>query len=258
MTMSEPVYLLRDVRKVRSKSGTTFVLHIPELILFRGAFVSVVGPSGCGKSTLLDLLALVLAPSSAHEFFIYVRTEGKNTGYSVPTLSDHQAAALRRGGIGYILQNGGLLPFLTVRENILLSRSLSGSQTSIQEFSQLIAVLGLEDQLAKKPQYLSGGQRQRVAIARALVHNPAIVLADEPTAAVDRTTAEDIRDELCLLARERGAAVVMVSHDRALVSPVSDMQVQFTLERHAPQYIEATACCITKPVKHSEPSCGQR
>ncbi len=229
--MNKPVYKILDIKKKRTKGGVSFTLHIPELVINRGEFVSVVGPSGCGKSTLLDILALVLQPSSASCFTMNVSLENTFQDYDISSLSENNAARIRRRGIGYVLQNGGLLPFLSVRENIMIPAQLNGMQITPQAFDSLIAVLGLKDQLPKKPQHLSGGQRQRVAVARALIHKPTIILADEPTAAVDYPTAIDVRDELRNLAHEAGSAVVMITHDYSLVKNISDVEVQFKLTR---------------------------
>jgi len=231
--VGESVYCLRGVEKTRSKGGVSFTLRIPELDIRRGQFCSVVGPSGCGKSTLLDLLALVLQPTRADSFRLHLGS-GANRDCNLAGLAENRAARIRRSHIGYVLQSGGLLSFLTVRENILLTAGISGVRVSPREFDALIEVLGLADQLNKKPQHLSGGQRQRVAVARALIHRPTIILADEPTAAVDYPTALDIRDELHGLAREMGAAVVMVTHDRSLVEEIADAQVGFTVSRTSP------------------------
>jgi len=229
--MNEPVYKLRDVEKIRTKGGVSFTLRVPELVIYRGEFLSVVGPSGCGKSTLLDLLALVLEPTSSSCFSISVNFDGTAEACDIPSLSENSAARIRRKNIGYVLQNGGLLPFLNVLENIMITVKISGTHVVQKEFDTLVGVLGLEDQLNKKPQHLSGGQRQRVAVARALIHRPSIILADEPTAAVDYPTALDIRDELKDLAHEVGSAVVMVTHDQSLVKDISDSEVQFEVTR---------------------------
>lgn len=228
-----PVYKLRDVVKTRTKGGVSFTLLVPELAISGGEFISVVGPSGCGKSTLLDLLALVLEPSASSCFEISATLNGQLKTWAIPNLSQNSSARIRRKNIGYVLQNGGLLPFLSVRENIMVAAEISGTKVTPHDFATLISALGLEDQLGKKPQFLSGGQRQRVAVARALIHRPAIILADEPTAAVDYPTALDIRDELKSLAHKAGSAVVMVTHDYSLVRDISDSEVQFEVIRKA-------------------------
>ncbi len=238
--MAEIVYELRQVEKKRTKGGVTFLLRVPELTVYQGEFLAVVGPSGCGKSTLLDLLALVLAPTSLSLFDICVNLSGGIKRYRLDMLSENAMARIRGQHIGYVLQNGGLLPFLNVRENIRLTADISHVQVETDEFDGLISRLGLGDQLEKKPQHLSGGQRQRVAVARALIHRPAIVLADEPTAAVDYPTALDIRDELKELARAVGSAVVMVTHDQSLIEDIADAEVHFDVQRLTSVETQAT------------------
>jgi putative ABC transport system ATP-binding protein len=244
--MNEPVYRLREVEKIRTKGGASFTLRVPELLIHKGEFLSVVGPSGCGKSTLLDLLALVLNPTNSSCFTIDARNKITSERFDIPSLSENHAAWIRRKNIGYVLQSGGLFPFLTVRENIMLTAEISGKSIDSQAFGNLVDVLGLGDQLNKKPQYLSGGQRQRVAVARALIHQPSIILADEPTAAVDYPTALDIRDELKTLAHEVGSAVVMVTHDRSLVKDISDSEVRFEVVRKSLNDTLATTFVINK------------
>ncbi|MFP7754362.1 ABC transporter ATP-binding protein [Thermodesulfobacteriota bacterium B35] len=232
--MTEVIYRLREVGKERSKGGVSFVLNVPELTVHRGEFIAVVGASGCGKSTLLDMLALVLAPTSLSSFTIRARLGGERKAWKREELSDNDLARIRRSAIGYVLQHGGLLPFLSVRDNILLTAAISGATLDEDRFGHLVARLGLGDQMGKKPQHLSGGQRQRAAVARALVHRPVIILADEPTAAVDHPTALEIRDELRELASQAGSAVVMVTHDRSLVAGIADAEVHFSLQRLSP------------------------
>lgn len=239
MHVQAPVYHLHNVVKSRSKGGVTFTLKVPDLKIYPGEFWAVVGPSGCGKSTLLDMLALVLGPSSADTFTIRLEDVKKMTLKAVVGLSRNDAATIRKRTIGYVLQNGGLLPFLSVRENILITAELSGRKLLQGELEKLVDSLGLQDQLDKKPQHLSGGQRQRVAVARALIHRPAIILADEPTAAVDQPTARDVRDELKMLAHRAGSAVVMVTHDRSLTEGVTDAQVDFSVTRNSMYETEA-------------------
>ncbi len=232
--MPDAIYHLRAVRKERSKGGVSFVLDIPELAVHPGEFLAVVGASGCGKSTLLDMLALVLAPTSLETFTVTATLDGERQTLAREELSDNDLARIRRSAIGYVLQHGGLLPFLDVRDNILLTAAISGAEVDGGRFDRLVTRLGLGDQLTKKPQHLSGGQRQRAAVARALIHRPDIVLADEPTAAVDYPTALEIRDELKELAHQAGSAVVMVTHDRSLLSGIADAEVHFSVQRVSP------------------------
>ncbi|MBM9519417.1 ATP-binding cassette domain-containing protein [Desulforhopalus vacuolatus] len=223
-------YRLKGVSRRREKGGIIFELEIPELIIRHGDFIAVTGPSGCGKSTLLDILGLILQPD-CNQTFTLRRSGDPNVWDDIATLGEARLADLRKAKIGYVLQNGGLLPFLTVRENIELPARLNRLKNTRGRAAELAGKLGITEQLDKKPAQLSGGQRQRAAIARGLVHGPAIVLADEPTAAVDQINAVDIRNQFSDLARQQQVAVLMVTHDKKLVLPVINRLLTFTTEK---------------------------
>ena len=220
------VYRLREVVKSRAKGGSAFELCVPSLDIGRGEFVAIVGASGCGKSTLLDMLGLVLSPSQCGEFSL--RVAGQS--HSLMELGEASLAGLRRAHLGYVLQTGGLLPFLTVGNNVHLPCRLNAQRGGQLQVKTLLERLKIGDQAHKKPQFLSGGQRQRAAIARALAHHPPVVLADEPTAAVDKFTALEIRDQFKELTASLGITLVMVTHDEALVRPVADRILTFQVE----------------------------
>ncbi len=225
------VFELNNISISREKGGVTFRLEIPNLIIYSGEFIGVIGASGCGKSTFLDILGLILSVDSAEEFQLSVKRNDTRYSQEILSLSDEQLADIRRENIGYILQSGGLLPFLNVEDNILLSQKLNNREVDLQSFDKLVSLLGIQEQINKKPQYLSGGQRQRVAIARALIHNPEIILADEPTASVDKPTAIEIRDQLKKLAKAYGSSVLMVTHDIEMVEGHSDRLFTFSIEK---------------------------
>ncbi|MGE4293851.1 MAG: ABC transporter ATP-binding protein [Desulfovibrio sp.] len=246
------VYRLLDVCKLREKGGVSFELRIPEFTVRRGEFIAVVGPSGCGKSTLLDMLGLVLKPSEAREFAF--RCGGENELVSLAGLKERRLAEVRRSCIGYVLQSGGLLPFLSVRENILLPCRLN-DQRGAETVAALAARLGIADQLGKKPQHLSGGQRQRVAIARALAHRPPFVLADEPTAAVDKLTAEEIQKQFKEISRQLGVTLVLVTHDLGLARSGADRIFSFRIRRDGPERTVSTL--VEKGVTAGERATGR-
>jgi len=183
-----------------------------------GVCVALTGASGSGKSTMLDLLGLVLRPDAAARF--QIRT-ANGVDIDIAELWRRDAgdalAAIRARLIGYVLQTGGLLPFLTAAENITLSPRLLGMRAEPRLLDQLIDLLALRRLLAKKPQALSIGERQRVAIARALAHRPQLLLADEPTAALDPHHAVEVMQLLLALVRDLGITAVIVSHDWELV-----------------------------------------
>ncbi|MDQ6810468.1 MAG: ABC transporter ATP-binding protein, partial [Actinomycetota bacterium] len=178
--------------------------HGLSLSIPAGGSIAIVGPSGCGKSTLLGLLGALDVPTSGRV------TIGE---VEVSALSERERAAVRRSDFGFVFQADNLQPFLTVSENVVLQCALGGDREGGSRARALLADLGLGDLLERLPSQLSGGQRQRVAVARALVHEPGIVLADEPTGALDTRTSGRVVD-LLLAARERlGCTVVVVTHD---------------------------------------------
>lgn len=223
------MYRLEDVCKHRAQGGSAFELRVPSLEVHPGEMIALVGESGCGKSTLLDLLALVLRPTSSGVFRFTEPNSGEVVDAAKLWSAGHEEtlARLRRTHMGYVLQTGGLLPFLNVRRNIELSARVSGREP--QAVGELAAQLGIGNCLERMPTALSIGQRQRVAIARAVAHGPALVLADEPTAAVDKQRGALIMEQLALLARQQGTAVVVVTHDRPLVEPWMDRGYGFAV-----------------------------
>jgi len=221
---------LQNLVKIREKGDTFFTLKVDKFHVYKGEFVGIFGPSGCGKSTFLDILGLILSVNEAENFSLNVN--GKMP-IKIMELNDAKLAIIRRRHIGYILQSGGLLPFLSVKNNILLSGRLNNLTIPEETFFTLVEQLGIRDQINKKPQHLSGGQRQRVAIARALIHKPALILADEPTASVDRPTALEIRDQFKTLAKENNLTVLMVSHDTEMLKDNCDRIFTFIVKKAA-------------------------
>ncbi|MBK8906866.1 MAG: ATP-binding cassette domain-containing protein [Rhodospirillales bacterium] len=217
--MTEPpvVLALRQVTRRRGTGPDGFTLEIPSFTVRRGEFVALTGPSGCGKSTLLDLLGIVLKPHGAETFLLHGRS-GEAVDVAALWRDNRSAAmaAVRAESIGYVLQTGGLLPFLPARDNIVLSRRLLGmKEDGLVE--HLVERLRIGHLLAKKPRALSIGERQRVAIARALAHRPALLLADEPTAALDPAHAVEVTELLLELIAGLDSTAIIVSHDWDLV-----------------------------------------
>ncbi len=228
----------KDLGLRREKNGAVFCLHIPHLELQAGDIVAVVGQSGCGKSTLLDILALILHPDTG----TLQINDKYNNMLDLMRAEASVLARIRKERLGYVLQSGGLLPFLNVQENIMLPAKLLGvkKQEARKRFEELVETLGIEGQINKKPQHLSGGQRQRVAIARALIHSPSIVLADEPTAAVDIETAENICAILCKVVETCNASAIIVSHDRELMKNHVNAWSEFSLTTIAKDEVHST------------------
>jgi putative ABC transport system ATP-binding protein len=191
---------------------------VPRLDVLRGAKLAFIGESGSGKSTLLELLAMILMPTSSTLFSFKPLPEGEPRDVAAiwrERRSD-ELSDLRSRYIGYVLQYGGLLPYLTVRGNIELPRRLL--ELPLDDVAQNLARrLGIEQQLEKLPAALSVGQRQRAAIARALAHEPPIVIADEPTAAIDPLNAERIVALLADLAEQLDVTLILATHAQELV-----------------------------------------
>jgi len=180
-----------------------------DLTVEKGEFVSVMGPSGCGKSTLLNIIGCLDRPTTGT-----YRLAGRN----VERLGDNRLADLRNRFVGFVFQSFHLLPHLDARANVelpLIYRGVGGRERRRLAEDALEAV-GLGDRRHHRPSQLSGGEQQRVAIARALVGEPAVILADEPTGALDSRTGEGIMAIFQRLNGERGMTVIQVTHDEAI------------------------------------------
>ncbi len=204
-----------------------FTLHVPHLCIRPGEVNVIIGQSGCGKTTLLDLLGL-LSPLPRCRGFRMSPPGGRSI--DLMRASRFRLAALRRTFLGYVPQSGGLLPCFSARDNIMLTARLARRRSS-GELQRLSQALGIHHLLRRLPSELSMGQRQRVAIARALVHAPAVVLADEPTGALDPMTADEVQELFLRTAREMGTAVVIVTHDVERFSCHADHLFGFALQR---------------------------
>ena len=211
------IYSLKNVVKERLIDGVGFRLLVPEIEIRSQENIALVGHSGCGKSTLLDMLALILRPDECDEWSVHP-VDGDNYDIAKLWQRDKQSklAQIRKQHIGYVLQSGGLLPYLTVRENIELPRKLLKlpDDDSINSISK---VLGIERQLDKLPGLLSAGERQRASFARALSHRPTILIADEPTAALDPITAQKIMAVVMEVIKGLKITMITASHDWAHV-----------------------------------------
>jgi putative ABC transport system ATP-binding protein len=171
-----------------------------------GEFVALVGPSGSGKTTMLSILAALLSPTSGQVLI---------DGQDLAQMNDKCRVKLRREKIGFTFQTNNLIPFLTARENVEFMLRLNGKadKSGRVRSAEILARLGLSDRLHNLPAQLSGGQQQRVAIARALIHNPSVVLADEPTASLDTERAFQVVKTFANLIHENNRAGIIVTHD---------------------------------------------
>jgi len=197
---------MKDIVKTYQMGSETLVtLKKVSLQVYRGEFMAIVGPSGSGKSTLMNIIGCLDTPTEG-QYII----DGQDTS----RLSDNRLAEIRNQKIGFIFQSFHLLPQLTSLENVelpLVYRGLSAKQRRDQAV-QMLAQMGLGDKLHHKPKQLSGGQQQRVAIARALASEPAILLADEPTGALDTKTGSEVMAIFQEL-HKHGHTIVLITHD---------------------------------------------
>ncbi|HEY0453281.1 ABC transporter ATP-binding protein [Actinophytocola sp.] len=173
-----------------------------------GTSLAVMGPSGCGKSTLLSLLAGLAQPT---------RGTVRIGGVSISSLSERERVGFRRQLVGMVYQDDNLLPHLTVEENVGLQLAICRGGAGADP-DDVLARLGLGRLAKRLPDQLSGGQRQRVAVARAVIHRPAVILADEPTGALDADNARLVLDLLLDVQRQIGATLVVVTHDQQVAS----------------------------------------
>lgn len=205
---------LIELRGVTREYGSlpTVALSSVDLIIDRGEFTAIVGPSGSGKSTLLNLIG-TLDRASQGEVHI--------DGHAVSGLSDAQVSALRAHTIGFVFQQYHLEDSMTALENVAAGLLYTGMppRQRREHAEQALTRVGLADRLSYKAKQLSGGQRQRVAIARAVVGNPALILADEPTGALD-TSAGDAVMEILREFNQAGTTVVVITHDRDLAAQI--------------------------------------
>ncbi len=228
--MKDNLISIKSVTKSFTKGKTTITpLENLSLDVPRGEFLSLMGPSGSGKTTLLNLIAGIDTPTSG-EILI--------NGEDISQLSRAQLTKWRAVHVGYIFQLYHLVPILSAYENVELPLLL-GKYSKAERKKKINAALelvGLSDRADHRPSELSGGQEQRVAIARAIVHDPDLLVADEPTGDLDRESADSILNLLNSLAKDHGKTVVMVTHDpKASAAAHRALQLekgQFSSEGH--------------------------
>ena len=187
---------------------TVPVLKDVSLQVDEGEYVAIMGPSGSGKSTLMNIIGCLDRPTSgSYEL----------AGQDVLKLSDNAVASVRLHSIGFVFQNFQLLPRQTAMDNVALPLIYAGIRKKVrrERAKEALIRVGLEDRLDFKPTQLSGGQKQRVAIARAMVNNPKILLADEPTGALDSRSSKQVM-ELFQKLNDEGVTVIMITHDRGI------------------------------------------
>ncbi len=202
--------MLIDIQNLKKKYQTELIevaaLRGIDLQVERGEFVAIMGPSGSGKSTLMNILGCLDIPSEGQYLFNSV---------DITRLNDDELSAIRNKHIGFIFQSFNLLPRLSALHNVELPLMYAGiDKTKRQGLAKdALKKVGLADRMHHKPSELSGGQRQRVSIARALVNNPGIILADEPTGALDSVSSIEIMDIFKELHQE-GNTILLITHER--------------------------------------------
>lgn len=185
------------------------ILHGINLQVEKGEFVSIVGESGSGKSTLMNIIGALDRPTEG-EYFL----QGQNVGET----DDKELSMIRNQQIGFVFQTYNLIPRTTALENVELPLLYGGVKRAERRLraKELLKLVGMEERMFHKPEELSGGQKQRTAIARAMANDPSIILADEPTGALDSETSRKIMDIFHELHKEQGKTIVLITHSREL------------------------------------------
>jgi putative ABC transport system ATP-binding protein len=209
MTAAPSTYALETEAVIKiypSEAGTIHAVDDVSLQVKPGEFVGLVGPSGSGKTTMLSILAALLQPTSGK-----ILLDGRD----LSGMDDIERVTLRREKIGFTFQANNLVPYLSAVENVELMLRLNNKLDKAGKLRarELLARLGLAERFNNLPGQMSGGQQQRVAIARALIHNPSLVLADEPTASLDTERAFQVVETFAGLIHEQNRAGIMVTHD---------------------------------------------
>ena len=209
--MSEPVIRMENIVKTYylGKPNELEILHGINLTVNKGEFVSIVGESGSGKSTLMNIIG-VLDRQTQGNYYL--------EGQDVNGMSDEVRSAIRNRRIGFVFQNFNLLPRANALKNVMvpLLYGEEHSKNGKEHAMEMLKMVGMEDRADHRPNELSGGQKQRVAIARAMINDPAIILADEPTGALDSKTGNMVMDLFHKLHEEQGKTIVLITHSQEL------------------------------------------
>lgn len=198
---------IKDLSKTYGKKPNNYVaLNGINLDIYEGEFVGIMGPSGAGKSTLLNITSTIDIPTKGQVII---------NGKDVTRLTKKNLASFRRHNLGFIFQDFNLLDTLTVEENIALPLALAGINNKVikKEVINISETLGISDLLAKYPSEISGGQKQRTAACRAIITKPSLILADEPTGALDSKSSTSLLEALQNLNKNDNATIMMVTHD---------------------------------------------
>ena len=206
-----PIIEMRGIvkRYYEGKPNELEILHGIDLTVYEGEFVAIVGESGSGKSTLMNIIGALDKPTAGSY---------RLDGVDIPAAKDKQLSAIRNKKVGFVFQTFNLIGRTSARKNVELPMLYAGVPARIrtQRANALLAQMGMSDRASHKPNELSGGQKQRVAIARAMANDPALILADEPTGALDSATSRIVMDLFHTLHREQGKTIVLITHNPAL------------------------------------------
>lgn len=204
---SSPILCVRNIEKVfGGRQNLMYALAGVSFDVARGEFVAIMGPSGSGKTTLLNCISTIDRPSAGHILI---------NGSDITTMSKNKLSAFRRDELGFIFQDSNLLDTLTGMENIALALTIKGARPAsiTSRIEDISRTLNVTESLKQYPSQMSGGQKQRVAAARAIVADPSLILADEPTGALDSRNATIMLETLEMLNKSLNATILMVTHD---------------------------------------------
>ncbi len=211
--MSEPVIRMENIikRYYMGKPNELQILNGISLTVNQGEFVSIVGESGSGKSTLMNIIG-VLDRQTEGTYFL--------EGQDVNRMNDEVRSTIRNKRIGFVFQNFNLLPRANALKNVMVPLMYSQERTKNQKEKamEMLKMVGMDGRAGHRPNELSGGQKQRVAIARAMINDPAIILADEPTGALDSKTGHMVMDLFHKLHEEQGKTIVLITHSQELAA----------------------------------------
>lgn len=210
-----PLIHLKNITKTYKRgSQETKVLKGLDLKIYEGEFIMIMGKSGCGKTTLMNIIGFLDSLSSG---------EYKFRGEDVSSLSENKKSEYRNKNLGFIFQQFFLIESLNVQQNVelpMVYKGINDAREKKEKAEQFLELLGIKEKLKDKTRELSGGEQQRVAIARALINNPLLIMADEPTGALDSETGRAIMEALTRLNKD-GKTIVMVTHDKDLTEYAS-------------------------------------
>jgi putative ABC transport system ATP-binding protein len=222
--VSQSLLSVRGMEISRGRVGEAYRVCMPKLELSTGEVAAIVGPSGCGKSTLLEALGLILQPDQLEGFRLQEFDLSVNPQVSTQRREKY-LARVRQHCMGFVPQTGGLLPFLSVKQNIELSTRLSGTALASAVQKTVIERLNLGSLLKRLPRDLSIGERQRVSFARSIAHQPMLLLADEPTAALDPVLAKELFTLIVDISRELKISALIVTHEWSIVADLGIRQI---------------------------------